>query len=200
MKGNTGRLKRSSSRRWRLAIFLLGVASPFALYWFVTGGGNASGDRLGADRLGSWEGGRGFGATHARGHEAGERAMYQGTKNYGGFENGIAGITNRDPSVWDSVSKDPKEHRRRRERVSSPPAPKTKNGSPRTIGTKRVSVHETRPGHGTTETFVTNGDDRRNIDAHRTNRKRGAGAGRAAIATNPSRSTTICSTPAPSPS
>ena len=34
--------------------------------------------------------------------------MYQGTKNYGGFENGIAGITNRDPSVWDSVSKDPK--------------------------------------------------------------------------------------------
>ena len=180
MKGNTGRLKRSSSRRWRLAIFLLGVASPFALYWFVTGGGNASGDRLGdSSRLGSWEGGRGFGATHARGHEAGERAMYQGTKNYGGFENGIAGITNRDPSVWDSVSKDPKEHRRRRERVSSPPAPETKNGSPRTIGTKRVSVHETRPGHGTTETFVTNGDDRRNIDAHRTNRVRGAGANRA---------------------
>ena len=67
MKGNTGRLKRSSSRRWRLAIFLLGVASPFALYWFVTGGGNASGDRLGdSSRLGSWEGGRGFGATHAR--------------------------------------------------------------------------------------------------------------------------------------
>ena len=167
MKGNTGRLKRSSSRRWRLAIVLLGVASPFALYWFVTGGGNASGDRLGADRLGSWEGGRGFGATHARGHETRVGATYQGTKNYGGF-GGIAGITDKGPSVFDSVSKDPKDHRRRRERVASPPAPD--HGSPRTIGTKHVSAHEARPGHGTNdETFVTNGDDRaHNIDAHGT--------------------------------
>ena len=47
MKGNTGRLKRSSSRRWRLAIVFLGVASPFVLYWFVNGGGKESGDRLG---------------------------------------------------------------------------------------------------------------------------------------------------------
>jgi hypothetical protein len=177
MKGNTGRLKRSSSRRWRLAIVLLGVASPFALYWFVTGGGNASGDRLGADRLGSWEGGRGFGATHARGHEPRVGATYQGTKNYGGFANGIAGITDKGPSVFDSVSKDPKEHRRRRERVASPPAPD--HGSPRTIGTKHVSAHEARPGHGTTtETFVTNGDDRRDIDAHGTG-ERPAGANRA---------------------
>ena len=45
--------ERRAGRGGRRAIVPLGVSRPCALYWFVTGGGNASGDRLGADRLGS---------------------------------------------------------------------------------------------------------------------------------------------------
>ena len=162
MKGNTGRLKRSSSRRWKLAIVVLGVASPFALYRLVNGGGNETGERfldLGLG-LGRREGGRGFGASHAKGHAAGGHATYHGQKNYGGFENGIAGITNHNPSVWDAGS-NPKDHRPRFERDVSPPAPDY--GVPHTIGTSRA---DTRPGH--VGGFVSNGDDRRHIDAHRT--------------------------------
>lgn len=159
MKGNSGRLKRSSSRRCRIAIVVLGVASPFALYRLVNGGGNETGDRFLDVSLGRREGGR-FGASHAKGHAAGGHATYHGQKNYGGFENGIAGITNHNPSVWDAGS-NPKEHHPRFERDVSPPAPDY--GVPHTIGTRRA---DTRPGH--VGGFVSDGDDRRHIDAHRT--------------------------------
>ena len=161
MKGNTGRLKRSSSRRWRLAIVFLGVASPFVLYWFVNGGGKESGDRLGDAGLGSWERGRRFGASHGNGHATGGHATYQGKKNYGGFENGIAGITNHNPSVWDAAS-NPREHRLKRERAS-PAAPDY--GLPHTIGTKHADV---RPGH------VVNDASRRHVDAGGTRGREGA--------------------------
>ena len=161
MKGNTGRLKRSSSRRWRLAIVFLGVASPFVLYWFVNGGGKESGDRLGDAGLGSWERGRRFGASHGNGHATGGHATYQGKKNYGGVENGIAGITNHNPSVWDAAS-NPREHRLKRERAS-PAAPDY--GLPHTTGTKHADV---RPGH------VVNDASRRHVDAGGTRGSEGA--------------------------
>jgi hypothetical protein len=138
---------------------VLGVASPFALYRLVNGGGNETGDRFLDVSLGRREGGR-FGASHAKGHAAGGHATYHGQKNYGGFENGIAGITNHNPSVWDAGS-NPKEHHPRFERDVSPPAPDY--GVPHTIGTRRA---DTRPGH--VGGFVSDGDDRRHIDAHRT--------------------------------
>jgi len=138
---------------------VLGVASPFALYRLVNGGGNETGDRFLDVSLGRREGGR-FGASHAKGHAAGGHATYHGQKNYGGFENGIAGITNHNPSVWDAGS-NPKEHHPRFERDVSPPAPDY--GVPHTIGTRRA---DTKPGH--VGGFVSDGDDRRHIDAHRT--------------------------------
>jgi hypothetical protein len=125
----------------------------------VNGGGNETGDRFLDVSLGRREGGR-FGASHAKGHAAGGHATYHGQKNYGGFENGIAGITNHNPSVWDAGS-NPKEHHPRFERDVSPPAPDY--GVPHTIGTRRA---DTRPGH--VGGFVSDGDDRRHIDAHRT--------------------------------
>ena len=160
MKGNTGRLKRSSIRRSRLAIVFLGLASPFALYCFVNGGLSRSGGRLGDAGLDSWERGRGFGASHGKGHAAGGHATYQGEKHYDGFENGIAGTIDHDPSVWDAAS-NPKDHRLKYER-ESPAAPDY--GLPHTIGTKHADAW---PGH-VADASGSDGDDRRHVGAGET--------------------------------
>lgn len=164
---------------------VLGVASPFALYRLVNGGGNETGDRFLDVSLGRREGGR-FGASHAKGHAAGGHATYHGQKNYGGFENGIAGITNHNPSVWDAGS-NPKEHHPRFERDVSPPAPDY--GVPHTIGTRRA---DTKPGMwaGSSRTATTAA----------TSTRTGRTPRRKSRKPNPSCSTTICWTPAPSPS